>query len=68
MPHCPTAAAACFIRILEGRSFLFSLFNPTAIAPEETIITGTEAIYDLFTIDLSIVKNHLSFLHYNESR
>ena len=29
MLHCPTAAAACFIRILEGRSFIFSSVSYT---------------------------------------
>ena len=33
--HCPTAAAACFIFIVDGRVFIFNLFAPTAIAPEE---------------------------------
>ena len=33
-------AAACFIRMPDGCAFLFSLFVPTAIAPDETKITS----------------------------
>ena len=38
--HCPTAAAACFIRIVVGFSFMCILLAPTAIAPDETRMTS----------------------------
>ena len=38
--HCPTAAAACFIRSSVGRAFSPILAVPTAMAPEDTRMTS----------------------------
>jgi hypothetical protein len=48
--HCPTAAAACFIRMLSGFSCIFSLLRPTAIAPDDTRMTS----YPIFWMSASV--------------
>ena len=59
--HCPTAAAACFIRMDFGFSFSPILWLPTAIAPDDTRITS----YPRFAISLRIsasLSNALRFV------
>lgn len=46
MLHWPTAAAAFFIRVLAGLVFIFSLLEPTAIAPVIFLVKNLFVKYD----------------------